>query len=363
MQAREQPKTEYIKLDDLLFDTENPRFARREGTTNQKTIAKILWDEMFLEELVLSIGVNGYYVQEPLLVIKDKQNEGKYIVVEGNRRLATVKILTDNKLAKEVKASGLPDQTPDQLARLKKLPALVYGAREDLWTYLSFRHVNGPRSWSSISKAEFVANLYFDKEISFDEIVNSTGDKNKTIIKMLNGLIVLRQGETQTRFTREDFNAAKFNFSHLYTIIQYPNTKKHLGIDNLDQAKPFPQNPVPEDKLGALEELLIWIFGSKSVRKQSVIKSQNPDLRELDDIVKSAPALVSLRDDGVLSVAHEFTDEEDRRLQDLVIKAYNALQKAMGLADSFKGDEDVIERLDKIQKFAKQISDRATKKD
>lgn len=350
-----------VPLSDLMFDVKNPRFARRTGSNSQEAIAKTLWDEMFLEELIISISVNGFYVQEPLLVTPDEKDPSKYVVIEGNRRLASVKILTDSELAKAVKATNLPPVDEAIKSSLEELPVIIYPSRDDLWTYLSFRHVNGPRGWSSISKAEFVADLHLVKDIPFDQILSSTGDKNKTSLKLYNGLMILRQGEEQTRFKREDFNAAKFNFSHLYTMIQFPNTRKYLGIENIDLSKPIKENPVPAENIDKLEELLGWIFGNRALKQEPVVKSQNPDLRHLDDVLKSAPALVSLRDGDGLIIAHEYTGEEDRRLQDLVIKSYNSLSKAVGLMESYKGDEDVVMRLKKIKSLAETMIDQANK--
>ncbi len=356
-------KIEYKALDDLLLDAENPRFAGTDAGTSQQTIAKTLWDEMFLEELIISIAVNGFYVQEPLLVVPDGKQPGKYIVVEGNRRLASVKILTDIDLAKKVKALNLPTPSAQVLASLNELPVIVYENRNQLWQYLSFRHVNGPRGWSSISKAEFVYGLHKDQGIDFDEILSSTGDKNKTSLKMYNGLVILKQAESQTNFQREDFNASKFNFSHLYTMIGYENTKKHLGITGIDQSKPFPDNPVPDEKLENLEELMGWIFGSKSLKQQPIIKTQNPDLRNLDKILKHTEALIALRDGDSLSVAFEYTGEENYRLQTLVIKASQSLAKAVGLMDSFRGDTSIVDHLEKIQSLSSDMLEKAKTKE
>lgn len=356
-------KIEYIQLDDLLLDAENPRFEGEGGGITQESIAKTLWDEMFLEELIISIAVNGFYVQEPLLVVADEKKPGKYIVVEGNRRLASVKILMDSNLAEKVKAQTLQPVSDKIRKSLNQLPVIIYESRNDLWQYLSFRHVNGPRGWSSISKAEFVYSLHKKQNIGFEEILTSTGDKNKTSLKMYNGLVILKQAENKTNFKREDFQASKFNFSHLYTIIGYENTKKFLGISGIDQSKPFADNPVPEDKLDKLEELLFWIFGSKPSKIEPIIKSQNPDLRNLDKVLTHTEALIALREGNSLSIAFEFTGEENYRLQTLIIKADQAIAKAVGLMDSFKGDQDIIKRLERINKLSADMLQEAKTKE
>jgi len=350
-----------IPIEDLLLDSENPRFAEMDRAKSQRDLVKKLWEDTHLDELILSIAVNGYYRQEPLLVIK-KNN--KFIVVEGNRRLASVMILLDPVLAKYVRARvrDFPKMSKTLQTSLKKLPVIQYRNREELWTYLSFRHINGARSWSAISKAEFVADLHLRKRITFDEILRSTGDKNRTSIKLYNGLMVLRQAEKITRFTRDDFNAAKFNFSHLYTIIQYPITRKFLGIDRRDSSKPFPENSVPDNKKKELEELLIWIFGSRQMGVSSVIRSQNPDLRMLDDIIGNMDALTYLREKNNLDDAHEYTKQEDRRLESYIVKAEMNMRKAKSVEDSYKGDRVLAGKVGSIYEISGEMYKKMTKK-
>jgi len=168
-------------------------------------------------------------------------------------------------------------------------------------------------------------------------------------------LMVLWQGEKQTKFVREDFNAARFNFSHLYTLIQYPETKKYLGITKYESAKPFPLNPVPNSHKKQLEEVLIWVFGSSSLRKESIIKSQNPDLRTLDEILGNSTALEALKESNNLNEAHEYTKQEDRRLEVYVIRSENNLRKAKSLEDHYKGDKTLADKVKSIYEISNEM--------
>ena len=80
------------QLGDLLLDPENPRLASGEGANLQEEIIGILWREMAVDEVAFSIAANGFFPEEPLFVVpgdpKKAGQRGKYIVVEGNRRLA-----------------------------------------------------------------------------------------------------------------------------------------------------------------------------------------------------------------------------------------------------------------------------------
>src|SRR5690242_15594752 len=89
--APEPKKIEELKSKDLDFDPRNPRFYRlSEGIADSLVVEEMLEDEG-VQSLMSSIGHQGYFPGEPLLVVRTGRS--KYIVVEGNRRLAAVKLL------------------------------------------------------------------------------------------------------------------------------------------------------------------------------------------------------------------------------------------------------------------------------
>src|ERR1041385_7585484 len=96
-----------IDVDDLLLDPENPRLAEKAvDGRSQDEITRILWREMAVDEIALSIAANGYNQYEPLFAIE--AGKDKWCVIEGNRRLAAVKLLRDPNLRAKVGATDLP---------------------------------------------------------------------------------------------------------------------------------------------------------------------------------------------------------------------------------------------------------------
>ena len=88
-----------IKLNNLKFDAQNPRLPMRlQGVTDENKVIDYMVKYGNVTELMLSIGETGYSEAEPLLVVKEGTD--KYIVVEGNRRLAALKLLNDSELTK-----------------------------------------------------------------------------------------------------------------------------------------------------------------------------------------------------------------------------------------------------------------------
>src|SRR5882762_9376812 len=95
---------QYEKVDNLLFDPDNPRFPSTLNGEDEDEVLDWMLKDATIVELMGSIGEQGYFPGEPLLVVPAKKG-GKYYVVEGNRRLSAVKLLLKPNLAPTKKKS------------------------------------------------------------------------------------------------------------------------------------------------------------------------------------------------------------------------------------------------------------------
>lgn len=59
---------EWILTENLLLDAENARLASLSGDGSQENLLRILWSEMAVDEVALSIAENGWFYL--LLVVK-----------------------------------------------------------------------------------------------------------------------------------------------------------------------------------------------------------------------------------------------------------------------------------------------------
>ncbi|MBD1432324.1 hypothetical protein H8B06_05765 [Sphingobacterium sp. DN00404] len=84
---------QFIKIENLRFDTENPRIIQRPHAKSDEEMINALSREYPLWDLLTSIFASGIPEYEPLLVIPDKD---AFTVLDGNRRLAAMKILNDH---------------------------------------------------------------------------------------------------------------------------------------------------------------------------------------------------------------------------------------------------------------------------
>ncbi len=339
-----------IKLDKLMLDPNNPRLAELgvPKTATQFDLLKALWEKMAVEEVAMSIAYSGYFEYEQLFV--EERNDGKFDVIEGNRRLAAVKLLVDANLREKIRATKLPTVTKEQAAALATLPAIVT-TREDLWRYLGFKHVNGPATWGSYAKAQYIAHVHNDYGVPLEEIALQIGDYNSTVLRMYRGLMIVEQAEDAKVFNRSDIAKNKFHFNYIYTGMDYPGIVSFLGLRTKGT---IARRPVPSSKLKNLGELMTWLYGRESSGTPSLIRSQNPDLSTLDAILLTDAGIKALRDGLPLGVAHDISQGDERIFRKSLQEAKQALQKAHGtLTTGFStGELDAIDLAKDVENLA-----------
>lgn len=349
-----------IPVKDLLLDPSNPRLASVSPNGGQDSLVRLLWTEMAVDEVALSIAANGYFREEPLVVTPDRKTIGKYIVLEGNRRLAAVRLLTDDDLRAKIRATDLPTLTEEQKKHLETLPASVYESREEIWQYYGFRHINGPKPWDPYSKAQFIADIHERQGASLDEIAESIGDRNRTVPRLYRGFVVLRQAEQGGYFDREDRIKNRFNFNYLYTALDQPEYQRFLGLEPKESLQP---NPIPESRKEQLREFLIWLYGSKAEGREPLIVKQTQDLRMLRDVIARPQALSVLRKSKSLEKAHQVSIGDKRRFLDAATAAKEALLQANGtVTTGYSGEEDLLGLMQDIVAIAQTILEEMEKK-
>ena len=352
---------EYERVDRLLLDATNPRFASADIET-QEDLVRVLWNEFAVDEVALSIAANGFFPEEPLFVVPQNSHDenGLYVVVEGNRRLAAVLLLRDANLRQKVKATNLPEISQEDIAKLDALPVSKYSNRGELWQYVGFRHINGPQPWDSFSKAMYVALVHDEHGVDLDEIANSIGDRHATVKRLYRGYKILQQAESMAGFKREDRIANKFFFSHLYTAVDQPEFQKFLGVE---AEKSLRANPVPKSRLGELRELMIWFYGSKAEKKLPLVQHQNPDLNILREVISEPRGLAALRAGYPLQRSHEISIGDERRFRNALVRAKEELQIADGtVTTGYAGEEDSYLLIQDIVTIVQSLTDRMNSK-
>ncbi len=135
-------------IEDLQLDPFNDRLPERMHGKSEKDIIEWMLSDSNFFDLIASIGTYDFYPGAPLLVIESRQ-QGKYIVIVGNRRVASCKILNNPELA-NVKYKRINNRIGEFKMEYapQVLPAFVFYKREDI--LVDFEYNSGPKLMSGL---------------------------------------------------------------------------------------------------------------------------------------------------------------------------------------------------------------------
>lgn len=332
----------------LRLDLNNPRLQTGIDleVKDDSELISVLADIAALDELVTSICTNNYLNLEPLIVIGDSDG-GPFKVLEGNRRLAAIKLIQNPALAQQL---GIRVPTPIQAQVLKSIRGVrVFRVAkvEDARAFIGFKHINGPQRWDAYAKARYVADWYkkAKSSVGIDSIASMMGDNNNTLRAYIYSILMLEQAENAGVWSIKDrANSGRFAFSHLYTAIGRKEYQEFLGLTDGWSDKP-PLKPIKDNFLAKLGETLGYIYGVKSDDRQALVRSQNPDLKLLGEALVSKPARLILKNRGSLDDALDELKDPSDAFQDSLIAVNLRLKRAINLMPKYQGGKPAINKL------------------
>jgi hypothetical protein len=153
--------TAKVPTEYLAFDPNNPRLIE-DGIKNptDTDIIMALSDSADLAEVVESVALNGYIDIEPLVAQKIR---GRWRVLEGNRRLAAIRILQDPSLAKGTGISP-PKASAAVLKTLNEVTVYAVSDPEQAREFIGFKHINGPPQVGGIGEGSICCGLVQERK-------------------------------------------------------------------------------------------------------------------------------------------------------------------------------------------------------
>lgn len=313
-----------VEVSDLSLDLENPRFAGSVSVDSEPEMIKYLYDECDLEELLLSFLNSGYLEFEPIVV-----SEADNKVLEGNRRVAALKLIADADLRKSLDIE-LPD-VPNAPVMPDEINAIIVVNAKEARSYIGFKHINGPKKWDALSKAKYAADWH-NEGVPLKDIASSLGDTFNTVSRLVHGYKILEQAKANG-FDPSKRTGRRFAFSHLYTAISRAPIRQWLEIDDTQEA-----GLVPQTEENKLRQLMSWLYGQVP-DQPAIIRSQNPDLNKLSDVIGHPAAREMLITSRDLDGAWEETEAQSKRLEKSLIQAVRHTEAAAALQGSFEVEQ------------------------
>lgn len=324
-----------IALSSLEFDPQNPRLPQNIKSDDETDVISYLIDEANIPELMMSIGEQGYFDGEPLLVVARNDH---FIVIEGNRRLCALKLLNSQALAPR-SAKKIEEIKRTSLNKPFNIPCQVFSSRDDILSYLGYRHITGVNQWDALAKARYLDQLYnrfsnLDPSLTtaqlYQKLAKVIASKSDYVSKLLTSLNILRFADDTKILKTLKKGQDDLPFSLITTALGYPNLRQYIGVDIKNQ-------DLSTVKTQELEYFFEWTFGIGD-SKPKLGESRNFD--KLNRIVNHDLALQKFKDGLSIDEADLFTEGPIQTLRTLLNKAKNDLENAQGIISLVK-DEDL----------------------
>ena len=346
----------YVDIENLKLDLYNPRLPKSKQGKNEGIVIEYLLLEAATLELMESIGENDFFVGEMLLVIPYGEEDGKYIVIEGNRRLTAVLLLNKPNLAK-VKKTATKDIFDSAKFKPSTLPCLVFNNREEIQKYIGFVHITGKKSWRTLEKARYLYEIRSSekfKSLSFvdacKEIAKVIGSRSPYVKKMIISYQLYSIIEDEKFYSIDGLSDSTFFLNYFSDGLQKENIRKYMSVD-IDA-----EDPLATLDKEHLKELVTWWF--KKNEGVSRVIGDSDGMKKLNEVLGNEMALTAFKKGNNIDTAYELTNDIDLQFERKVKESLQAMDQADRLSNKVKSFySDLFDDLKSLRQIAAKIND------
>jgi len=225
-----------ISVSKLLLDPNNYRFLDRKKfkmkaanrfheVSVQRATLESLEQSYQLDELKHSIMTNGYVPMERIIVVPYSSKSGFFLVVEGNRRVASLKsILKEGE-------EGVIELSPALKTSFSKIPCAVLKSSGSTLKHaeriiMGIRHIAGPREWGAYQQALLVSELKDDEDLEFKDIGETLGISSVEAARRYRAIDALKQMEEDELFSKK---AEPAFYRLFHELVALPEVRARFG--------------------------------------------------------------------------------------------------------------------------------------
>lgn len=341
---------------ELLLDPLNPRLPEELQGRSQPEILEYLATNAGLDELARSYINNGFFQHEHLIVAPEND---MYVVLEGNRRLAALKVLLEDDDAQEADlAFALDEQlTSNDRQGLLELPVFVVESREDVRKYLGFRHIGGIKTWSSEAKARYLADeveRVKGVESPFLDVARRVGSNVQGVRHAYIAISTLRRA-------REEFGIDTSVIQHRrfgvwVRAMNSPDLRDYIGLGD---PRTYQQAVAALDGLerDELQEVLTDLTPTKGRTRPLLVDSR--DVTVYAQALQNTQAHAALREYEDFELARQIVEEAglEERLTSLVRSVELAMNEVTRSRELDDGVVEVARELAQVANALRAVAD------
>jgi len=336
----------------LLLDNHNYRLPPEAVAYSQRELCLAL-EGYDLFPIAESMADNGYFEEEPMIGFPD--DKGHIIVVEGNRRLATIKFLTETSLqlasADKEEWERLARRVKEKKKDLGEVPVVVHATRDELDAIVGFRHITSTMKWEPLSKARYIHDLIGRKKpTNLFEIAKEVGAREDTI---RNNYVAYNLYNEAKGFGI-DVSKVEDKFGVFYTALNNSDISEYIGL--VDQDKPLAEleRPVPNTKKEELKNLIELLHGTSKI---DPVISDSRRISELGEVLMVEEARKVLLATHEMKLALKLTGSEEKSLIEYLENARINLKEAYKSVFEYSTNKKVQNLIENIKGLMDRILD------
>lgn len=322
-------------IDRMILDPNNYRFIDRpdykvvpneevaDARVQQRTLNFILGkNQENVKDLISSFTTNGFLDIDQIQV---KPVGDKYLVLEGNRRTATLKYLYEE----YKKGNDVGKLTEADFKSVN----LVEIADEDPVQHLitmGLHHISGKKRWSAVNESQLIADLMEKHHLSEDEVCEKLGISKYTLRRNIRTLSLIEQ------YKESDFGD-QFKadmYSIFQAIIGTPVVRGWIGWIDDDYRAYNEAN---------LERLFSWISTTEEVdeadeKKNTIIKdpiiTQYRQISDIAGFINDDKAVTKMEESRSIAIGYAFsTAVGEAKLRNAIESIKSGTQLAYNFKD------------------------------
>lgn len=307
---------------EINLDFNNPRFSMFDFNTEEEIIRYLINFEQ-IKEFAFQILDNGYNtIGERIIVLKSGTSEkARYTVLEGNRRIASLKLLFQYSFLltsserKRIEQSNLNIKDFEVSCDVVK-----EDTKDEALFKISAKHVDGIKTWSATDKRVFYHNLYtqyrkkgLSSDESLEKIKSITPDGKATIRKSIQQLNYLTAVHNATKIYKPDLE----KLAHLDTDVLVSRVLRplirDLHLEFNDEFEAVVKNEKIYHEILGLLGKAVWIDKKLDTRVFSKQEQWNKIIIDNKVIPGLAEKIIEYKDyENNTSFKNEITNNHQR---------------------------------------------------
>ncbi|MEK7092272.1 MAG: hypothetical protein AAB907_01455, partial [Patescibacteria group bacterium] len=266
--TRKDWKDDIVDVATLELDLQNPRLPKHVRDQNDITqVRNYLLDKEDVLRIARNIAQNRYHRSAVAIVCKEN---GRTIVLDGNRRLAACQLLLKPELATNARdkkeLEDLNKITNKQ--ELKKVKVAIAPSRKEAEKEIWDIHVNQLlKPWQVLQKLRMYRNLIDSGEYDINSASSEYGVPSAQFKKELEKLFFYEQILEQIRTGKDEEELLKSGFNKIDRLILSTNGKKLLDYSTNDKGDITFTNRAESDK--KLNLLVPYVTDPQKVSAQA----------------------------------------------------------------------------------------------